>query len=266
MDPSASDSDSILDKKLPPVSSRLFSNDGKDSTILRLRNKIRLLESRAARLKDKIKELEERSGECPMCSGCTCYRLSDMIWQIEERARECPICSLCTCHMQSQAQIKGDCKSPVASSLESVASSWSSNRSCMVDGYDNPNLLWDPSPFKNFNPYYGPPISPPRKKPKFFYRGPKKTKQSTMKTKRTKRKGNDGEMKSENPMPSSVTNSWSMFLNNLGQKIDNTKPQNKSRKVSLGSPRPSKSRAKNAKKKAPAVLPNGSKSTSEEEF
>ena len=230
MDPSASDSDSILDKKLPPVSSRLFSNDGKDSTILRLRNKIRLLESRAGRLKDKIKELEERSGECPMCSGCTCYRLSDMIWQIEERARECPICSLCTCHMQSQAQIKGDCKSPVASSLESVASSWSSNRSCMVDGYDNPNLLWDPSPFKNFNPYYGPPISPPRKKPKFFYRGPKKRKKSTM---RTKRKVNDREKKSENLMPSPVTNSWPLFLKNLSKKNDNTKPQNKSRKVSL---------------------------------
>ena len=89
-----------------------------------------------------------------------------------------------------------------------------------------------------------------------------------MRTKRTKRKVNDSlrEMKSENSMPSPVTNSWSMFLKILGKKIDNTKPQNKSRKVSLGSPRPSKSRAKNAKKKVPAVLPNGSKSTSEDEF
>jgi hypothetical protein len=265
MDRSSSDSDSILDKKLPPVSSRLFSADGKDATILRLRNKIRLLESRAGRFKDKIQELEERSRECPMCSGCTCYRLSDRIWQIEERARECPVCSLCTCHVQSQAQIKGGCNSPVESSLESVASSWSSNRSCMVDGYDNPNLLWDPSPFKNFNPYYGPPISPPRKK-QFFYRGPKKRKQPTTRTKRTKGKVNDRVKKSEKSMTSPVTNTWPMFLKNLSQRIDNTKPQSKFRKVSLGSPKSSKSRSKISKKKAPPVLPNGSNSTSEEEF
>ena len=87
-----------------------------------------------------------------------------------------------------------------------------------------------------------------------------------MRTKRTKRKVNDREKKSENLMPSPVTNSWPLFLKNLSKKNDNTKPQNKSRKVSLGSPRPSKSRSKNEKKKAPPVLPNGSKSTSEEEF
>jgi hypothetical protein len=135
----------------------------------------------------------------------------------------------------------------------------------MVDGYDNKNLLWDPSPFKNFNPYYGPPISPPRKK-QFFYRGPKKRKQSTTRTKRTKRKVNHREKKSEKSMTSPVTNAWPMFLKNLSQRIDNTKPQIKFRKVSLGSPKSSKSRSKISEKISSPVLPIGSKSTSEEEF
>jgi hypothetical protein len=112
----------------------------------------------------------------------------------------------------------------------------------MVDGYENKNLLWDLSQFKQFNPNYSPPISPPHKK-SFFYKGvtgtKKMKKQSTM---GTKRKANDSEE------PSPVTNSWLLFFKILRDNIDDIQPV-KSRKVSLGSPKPTKLNPEMATKK-----------------
>jgi hypothetical protein len=149
----------------------------------------------------------------------------------------------------------------------------------MVDGYDNKNFLWDPSPFKNFNPNYGAPVSPPRKK-RFFYKGPIK-KRKKMPTTRKKRKVDETrEAKRKAPdveEPTPATNSWLLFLKNLSENVDEERAPVKSRKVSLGSPQPTKIHPKKGpqftkiiSKKSSSqnskVHTTGDKSTSEEEF
>jgi hypothetical protein len=128
--------------------------------------------------------------------------LRDHINMIEETVAMCPMCSACTCQ-----------QSP--SSLES-ASSWSSNRSCMLDGYDNPDMLLEP--FQYCNPNYVEPrtsfLGPPKKiKKKNWFSRRRSTSRATSK-KAPKKKGVNP------PVSSRPRNSWMSFLDDLKGETD----------------------------------------------
>ena len=233
------------DRKQSPVLSSPWPCSSVARNIIILNKKIRTLENSIVTLRDHINMIEETVATCPICSGCTCQH------------------------------------SP--SSLES-ASSWSSNRSCMLDGYDNPDVLLEP--FQYCNPNYVPPrtspIGPPKKlKKNNWFSRRRNTSRATSNKASKKKKANP-------PVSSKPRNSWKSFLDSLKEETDeSTTSKYKSKWSTATKPKPTKSNKKAVSKPKTAKKneiklrkvsmgcspPMGhttnilaSKSTSEEEF
>jgi hypothetical protein len=153
---------------------------------------IKAMEKRVQTLQNKVQKLEEKTRNCPRCNDS--MTLDEYLRLTRKSSSE-------------------------SGSSESERSSWSSNRSCLEEGYDNKNLPgWNPDPFANFAWQYPKLTDKP-----FTGRASPRYRNSYIKKTRKKRvsKGSKSE---DNKMDNDSTtetksdkkgNTWTRFLNNL---------------------------------------------------
>jgi hypothetical protein len=155
---------------------------------------IKAMEKRVQTLQNKLQKLEEKTRNCPRCND------SMTLDEYPRLSRK---------------------SSSESWSTESEQSSWSSNRSCLEEGYDNKNLPgWNPDPFANFVWQYSKLTDKP-----FTGRVSPRYRNSYVKKTRKKRvaKGSKSVDKIDNDSTTATqsckkVNTWTHFLNNLEEK------------------------------------------------
>jgi hypothetical protein len=142
----------------------------------------------------------------------------------------------------------------------SSKSSQSSNRSCMMDGYDNPSYLpgWDQDPFRNFQPMY-----PRMQAERYTFVASPMYRNNKPITRGNRKRSKDNKSKPKHTKPEKNThNTWRLFMDDINKREAkrNDKKEGQSKR---------KSRAKKTRKVSiePSKTPSPvCKSTSEEEF
>ena len=155
---------------------------------------IKAMEKRVQTIQNKLQNLEEKTRNCPRCND------SMTLDEYPRLSRK---------------------SSSESWSTESEQSSWSSNRSCLEEGYDNKNLPgWNPDPFANFVWQY-----PKLTEKPFTGRVSPRYRNSYIKKTRKKRvaKGSKSVDKIDNDSTTATqsckkVNTWTQFLNNLEEK------------------------------------------------
>jgi hypothetical protein len=213
MDPPNSDSDDAMNRKPPAWSLPLRKEIKSDSvatqeTVLLLRREVRELKATLTKLRQKMELLEAVARGCPICSG----------W------REAKLTKGCRCEDR-------DIQSTSVSEKSSV-SSWSSNRSCLAEGYDDKPLFgWNPDPFANFNPNLMPLSTSPFCYNPDPFKAPipvRKKQYCNRKKTRTIRKGKTS------PGAAGGDNTWLLYLEsmNMDESAGNTAGQSKPKRIS----------------------------------
>ena len=153
---------------------------------------IKAMEKRVQTLQNKLQKLEEKTRNCPRCNDS--MTLDEYLRLTRKSSSE-------------------------SWSTESEQSSWSSNRSCLEEGYDNKNLPgWNPDPFANFVWQYPKLTDKPftgRASPRYRKPYVKKTRKKRV-SKGSKSEDNKMDKDSTTETTSDKKgNTWTRFLNNL---------------------------------------------------